>query len=276
MNYSTQSQLPPYPPPYTAAQPRVQEDWEDWEDDDQVTTTHAGEQASTDFTPAPRVSSRTSKHYGQRSSRVSAAKVIRVKSRQRQKAQNAKAGIKLITDMSTFRRQTNFGHSRHTPVGRTGKFVDAAALRALEGEPNSASVGNWNWFKRGKDQSPATASPQQLSAQSGRTLDPKLSPDDRPIVIGISLSSEEANGSMGAYNNTSPTPIETPHPQLQQPSASSHLAAPAPAPAPPSKPLPTAAQQKSVWSPDTPDTASSFSTIRYASSIYSQFPVPPR
>ncbi|RSL52880.1 hypothetical protein CEP53_007942 [Fusarium sp. AF-6] len=275
MNYSAQSQLPPYPPPYTAAQPRVQEDWEDWEDDDRVTTTHAGEQASTDFTPAHRVSSRTSKLYGQRSSRVSAAKVIRVKSRQRQKAQNAKAGIKLITDMSTFRRQTNFGHSRHTPVGRTGKFVDAAALRALEGEPNSASVGNWNWFKRGKDQSPATASPQQLSAQSGRTLDPKLSPDDRPIVIGISLSSEEANGSVGAYNNTSPTPIETPHSQLQHPLASSQLAAPAPAPAPPSKPLPTAAQQKSVWSPDTPDTASSFSTIRYASSIYSQFPVPP-
>ncbi|KAM0434492.1 hypothetical protein ACHAPT_003588 [Fusarium lateritium] len=273
MNYSTQPHLPPLPPPYTEARPQVQEEWEDWSDDDCVAPAHAGEQASTDAYPALRASYRTSKFYGPRSSRVSAVKVIRVKSRQRQKAQNAKAGIKLITDMSTFRRQTNLGHTRQTPVGRTGKFVDAAALRALEGEPNSASVGNWNWFKRNKDQSPAVASPQLLSAQSGRTLDPKLSPDDRPIVIGISLSSEEAKGSVAAYNTSSPTPIETPHPQHpqppQQPQATSDLDTTV------SKPLPTAAQGKSIWSPDTPDTASSFSTIRYASSIYSQFPVLP-
>ncbi|KAF9769663.1 hypothetical protein IL306_012894 [Fusarium sp. DS 682] len=255
MNKDTQIQAPAHPPPYSEAQPRRREEWEDWEDDEPVTPIDAGEQV---FPTPLNVPARNSKPSTRRTSRASAARVVRVKSRQRQKVQNAKAGIKLITDMSTFRRQNYMP----TPVGRTGKFVDAAALKALEGEPTSASVGNWNWFKKSKDQSPATASPQLSAqpAQSARTPDNKLSPDDRPIVIGLALSSEEV-GNSSRYD-VAPTPIE-PSAQTYLPRnpASSNLS-----------PFPV--QQKSVWSPDTPDTVSSFSTIRYASSIYSQFPSP--
>lgn len=256
MYNDTHYRVPVHPPPYSEAQPRRREEWEDWEDDEPITPIDAGEQVS----PAPlNVSTRNSKPSTRRASRASAARIVRVKSRQRQKVQNAKAGIKLITDMSTFRRQNYMP----TPAGRAGKFVDAAALKALEGEPTSASVGNWNWFKKSKDQSPATASPLSSAqpAQSARTPDNKLSPDDRPIVIGLALSSEEA-GSSSRYG-AAPKPIDTPaQPYLpRNPSSSSNLS-----------PFPV--QQKSVWSPDTPDTVSSFSTIRYASSIYSQFPSP--
>ncbi|KAM0559663.1 hypothetical protein ACHAPJ_004187 [Fusarium lateritium] len=257
MNYAAQPHAPAHPPPYSETHPRQREQWEDWEDDEPITPIDAGEQV---FPPPSNVQTRTSKPSARRSSRASAAKIIRVKSRHRQKAQNAKAGIKLITDMSSFRRQNYMP----TPVGRTGKFVDAAALKALEGEPTSASVGNWNWFKKNKDQSPATASPQ-LSAQpaeSARTPDQKLSPDDRPIVIGLALSSEEASSS--SRYDVAPTPIEPPTQQDLPPNPASTALNLSSGPA----------QQKSVWSPDTPDTASSFSTIRYASSIYSQFPSP--
>ncbi|KAJ4141023.1 hypothetical protein NW768_000230 [Fusarium equiseti] len=256
MTNTTQPQEPVHPPPYAETQPRRRDEWEDWEDDEPITPIDAGEQ----IFPAPlNVPARHSKSAARRSSRTSATRINRVKSRQRQKAQNAKAGIKLITDMSSFRRQNYIP----TPVERTGKFVDAAALKALEGEPTSASVGNWNWFKKSKDQSPATASPQPSArpAQSARTPDNKLSPDDRPIVIGLAFSSEEA--SIASRYDATPTPIEPPsqpHPPRNPTDASASPMAPA--------------QQKSVWSPDTPDTVSSFSTIRYTSSIYSQFPSP--
>lgn len=256
MNNATQRQEPVHPPPYSETQPRRREEWEDWEDDEPITPIDAGEQV---FPPPLNITSRNSKLAARRSSRASATRINRVKSRQRQKAQNAKAGIKLITDMSSFRRQNYMP----TPVERTGKFVDAAALKALEGEPTSASVGNWNWFKKSKDQSPATASPQLSArpAQTARTPDNKLSPDDRPIVIGLAFSSEEA--SISSRYDTTPTPIEPPlQPYLPRNPANNSASPLVPA------------QQKSVWSPDTPDTVSSFSTIRYASSIYSQFPSP--
>ncbi|KAF4984079.1 hypothetical protein FZEAL_658 [Fusarium zealandicum] len=263
MNYFTQPHPPTQPPPYTAAQPRPREEWEDWEDDGHASPNDAGEQVLTGAPPPLNIPARTTKPPVPRSSRVSAVKIMRLKSKQRQKDQNAKAGIKLITDMSAFRRQNHIAQTMNTPVARAGKFVDAAALRALEGEPNSASVGNWNWFKKNKDQSPATASPQQ----SARTPDhQKLSPDDRPIVIGIALSSEETGNSVDGYRNTS-TPIEPPQQsQLSRGPVNPSITA--------SNTSPTPVQQKSVWSPDTPDTVSSFSTIRYASSIYSQLPSP--
>ncbi|KAG8665833.1 hypothetical protein FPOAC2_10918 [Fusarium poae] len=256
MNNATQPRDPAHPPPYSETQTRRREEWEDWEDDEPITPIDAGEQV---FPPPLNVGARNSKLAARRSSRASATRINRVKSRQRQKAQNAKAGIKLITDMSSFRRQNYMP----TPVERTGKFVDAAALKALEGEPTSASVGNWNWFKKSKDQSPATASSQSSArpAQSALTLDNKLSPDDRPIVIGLAFSSEEA--SIVSRYDTTPTPIEpSSQPYLPRNPVNNS-----------SSPL-VPVQQKSVWSPDTPDTVSSFSTIRYTSSIYSQFPSP--
>lgn len=189
------------------------------------------------------------------------ARVKRLKSRHRQKAQNAQAGIKLVTDMSAFRRQNQPPHGNATPIARAGKFVDAAALRALEGEPNSASVGNWNWFKKSKTQSPATAS----SPPSARTPDHQLSPEDRPIVIGIAFNSEELGGpSQAATYADAPTPVDA------QPQTQVLPGHPARAPDASSTPV----QQRSVWSPDTPDTASSFGTVRYTSNIYSHYPSP--
>ncbi|KAM5351590.1 hypothetical protein ACJ41O_004313 [Fusarium nematophilum] len=259
MNSSTHTPPPLNPPPYSASQRRERDDWEEWEDDDPVTPIDAGEQVLIDF-PAPlNVPSQNSRASARRSSRVSAVKVMRIKSRQRQKAQNARAGIKLITDMSAFRRQNHLTHTINTPVGRAGKFVDAAALRALEGEPNSASVGNWNWLKKNKTQSPATASP----LQSARSPDTGLSPEDRPIMIGIAIPSQDASSSVPRYNMI-PTPIE-PRRQPQLPRNTPNAGPDA---------APTPIQQKSVWSPDTPDTASSFSTIRYNSSVYSHLPSP--
>ncbi|CAM1505596.1 Fc.00g112330.m01.CDS01 [Cosmosporella sp. VM-42] len=247
------------PPPYTASRERQREEWEEWEDDDVVTPIDAGEQILIAAPPPPTTSSRP-KSSVPRSSRVSAVKVKRLKSRARNKTQNAKQGIKLITDMSAFRRQNHLAQQLRTPDGRPVKFVDAAALRALEGEPNSASVGNWNWLNKGRTQSPATMSPQQPA----RSPDQQLSPEDRPIVIGISLPSDEYGDREMSPPTATATDLQTPlgfHPTLRIPPNASTQ---------PYNPAPTPTVQRSVWSPDTPDTVCSFSPGRATSSIYSQ------
>ncbi|KAF7545486.1 hypothetical protein G7Z17_g9124 [Cylindrodendrum hubeiense] len=259
----------PRPPPYTASRVPNHEDWEDWEDDEPITPIDAGEQVLIGAPPPPMASTRTTKPVGPRASRVSVIKMKRAKSRHRQKAQNAKAGIKLITDMTAFRRQTR--HLR-TPDGRPVKFVDAAALKALEGEPTSASVGNWGWLKKSKMQSPAMASPQQ----SARSPAHGLSPQDRPIVIGISLPSDEMTDRDMTDREMSPqtaTTVHTPFDLYQRMNIFSDP--PALKPFQPAG-APTQQHQQSVWSPDTPtpDTASSFSPVRYTSSIYSHAPTP--
>ena len=268
------SQVPQHqPPPYTKTPARREQDeWEDWEDDDGVTPIDAGEQilihGPQPPLPARRVSVRAPVVVVPRS-RVSVVKIKR-KSHHRQKAQNEKAGITLVTDMNAFRRPKNAAHQLRAPDGRPVKFVDAAALRALEGEPNSASVGNWNWFKKSKTHSPATPSP----LQPARSPDQLISPDDRPIIIGISLPSDEYAGSSISPPSATPrdlqTPIE-PRPTLQIPSTSLMQ------PSQPAEPLhasPTPTVQKSFWSPDTPDTAISWGSSRVTSSIYSQLPPP--
>ncbi|KAH7329261.1 glycoprotease family-domain-containing protein [Stachybotrys elegans] len=256
MNATTQSRLPATTSPIH----REVDDWEDWENESVVTPIEAAEQVSND---GPRSSTRrrsnshTSTRYSvSRPSRNPSSKIKRLKSRHRQKAQNAKAGIKLITDMSSFRRQTN--HVR-TPDGRPVRFVDAATLRALEGEPSSATVGNWNWLKRNKGQSPVIASPERLTESPAQ-----LSPEDRPIVIGISLPSDVA--SSREFSPQTAT-IDTPISQFGASGSSNY----APSRAPPQTSQMKSNQLKSVWSPDTPDTTSSFSPDRHASSIYSQY-----
>ncbi|KAH8737656.1 hypothetical protein BGZ61DRAFT_438751 [Ilyonectria robusta] len=257
----------PRPPPYTASRAPAHEDWEDWEDDEPITPIDAGEQVLIGAPPPPMAATRTTKPAGPRVSRASVIKMKRVKSKHRQKAQNARAGIKLITDMTAFRRQTRL---LRTPDGRPVKFVDAAALKALEGEPSSASVGNWGWLKKNKIHSPATASPQQPALSP----DHELSPEDRPIVIGISLPSDGMSDREMSDRDMSPqtaTTLHTPH-DLQQ----RLNAFPNPPSSAPFQPTgaSTQQQQQSVWSPDTPtpDTASSFSPARYTSSIYSRAP----
>jgi hypothetical protein len=170
------------------------EDWEDWEDDDVVTPIDAGEQIQIcqppDASPAPPAQNNNTRSVYARASRLPTAKVRRIRSRQRQKAQNAKAGIRLITDMSVFRRNNHVANYMRSPTDRTGRFVDAAALKALEGEPSSASVGNWNWLKRSGGKTPDSAA----SAQRRGNKDHELSPEDRPIVIGILLPSSDLAG----------------------------------------------------------------------------------
>lgn len=262
--------MPPQnPPPYSPSREpepnQRREDWEDWDDDDDtiVTPIDASEQIMIEPPPPTTVPRRVSKPSGSRASRVSIAKVKRLRSRHRQKAQNAKAGIKVITDMSTFRRQNHIANQLRTPDGRPVKFVDAAALRALEGEPSSASVGGWNWLKRTKTQSPAsavsTSPPQQVRPSSEQGL----SPEDRPIVIGIAFASDE-------YSSREISPqtatIDTPMPLSNAHRARQNHPAQVTANAG-STPV---VQQTSVWSPDTPDTACSFGSVRATSSIYSQ------
>ena len=71
---------------------------EEWEDDDVITPIDATEQVHIcppTSAPAP-LPSRNTKSVNLRASRLSTPKVRRIRSRQRQKAQNAKAGIRAV------------------------------------------------------------------------------------------------------------------------------------------------------------------------------------
>ncbi|POR34847.1 tRNA N6-adenosine threonylcarbamoyltransferase, mitochondrial [Tolypocladium paradoxum] len=235
--------------------------WEEWEDDEAVTPVDGGERVL--IQPPPPAATRTRgsvKSSALRASRRSSAKIKRLKSRQRQKAQNAKAGIRLITDMTAFKRNNHVAHQVRATNGQPAKFVDAAALKALEGEPSSASVGNWNWLKRDKTQSPDSATPQQ----SARTLDQELSPEDRPIVIGISLPSEDMVdreiSPQTATVDARQAPLHGQNRAAAQPLGGRN----------PSSLDEDAHVHRSVWSPDTPDTTHSFNSSRVASTNYSQ------
>ncbi|KND95373.1 tRNA N6-adenosine threonylcarbamoyltransferase, mitochondrial [Tolypocladium ophioglossoides CBS 100239] len=239
------------------------QDWEEWEDDEVVTPVDSGERLliQPPHPPAARRTRASARPSALRASRHSSAKVKRLKSRHRQKAQNAKAGIRLITDMTACKRSTHVAHQVRNANGQPAKFVDAAALKALEGEPSSASVGNWNWLKRDKTQSPEPATPQRSSA---RTVDQELSPEDRPIVIGISVPSDE----MGAREISPQTAtVETYQAPLHGQNKGS--ASPLGGRNPSSLDVDTRVH-RSVWSPDTPDTIHSFKSNRVASSVYSQ------
>ncbi|KAL7943579.1 hypothetical protein V8C42DRAFT_329455 [Trichoderma barbatum] len=198
------------------------------------------------------------------SMRRSAAKVNRPISRKPPKQRNAKLGIKLITDMTKLRRQNHIAGQAKSPARRAPKFVDAAALRALEGSPNPQSVGNWNWLKK-DDADREAASP----AQATRSPLEQLSPEDRPIVIGITLPSDEVTSrgidplTATVNNIDTPSGMKNPFPFTFQ-DANDRGNAP-----------PDSHQLQSVWSPDTPETASSFSTVRYPSSVYSQASMAP-
>lgn len=250
-----QSGLSPYPCR------RSVDDWEDWEDEDVVTPIDPEEQVLIDA-PAPlALPSRSTKSGTPRASRPPSTRLKRLKSRHRQKAQNAKAGIRLITDMTTFRRQNHIAHQLRTPDGRPVKFVDAAALKALEGEPSSASVGNWNWLKKDKGKSPATATP----LSSTRSPHNELTPGDAPIMIGITLPPEKMSDQEGVPNTTATNKLQVPTANSRSnPTRQGH-----PPAEDASKSRTQPGQPVSMWSPDTPDTVSSHS-FRPASSIYSQ------
>lgn len=180
------------------------------------------------------------------------------------KQRNAKLGITLITDMTKLRRQNHMANQAKSPARRNPKFADAAALRALEGSPNPQSVGNWNWLRRGNNGDHEVASPSPLRADEAQSPE-QLSPEARPIIIGITLPSDEV-ASRGIDPLTATVNnIDTPNGDMRNPYPFNFRTANDRA-NPPSVPT----QLKSMWSPDTPDTASSFTTIRYPSSVYSQ------
>ncbi|CAK7222662.1 hypothetical protein SCUCBS95973_004920 [Sporothrix curviconia] len=205
-------------------------------------------------------------------------KPSRLKSRARQKAQNAKAGIRLVTDMSKLRKQQQMQQQQllfqqqqhlqqHQP--RATKFVDAAALLALEGKPSDSSIGNWHWRRRRANSNGNGNSSRNAKASSPAVeLAQDLSPNDRPIVIGISLPED---GLVGRTVSPQTATLETPvglystktavsSSNLQQVSYPSSLS--------------PEMQMKSVWSPDTEDGSpygADASASRVASSMYSQF-----
>ncbi|KAF4585706.1 Glycoprotease family protein [Ophiocordyceps camponoti-floridani] len=215
------------------------QDWEEWED--VMVVTPVEPENSLAEAPTPSGTRERTPPTKSSTSRNSTAKVKRLRSRRRQKAQNAKAGIKLITDMSVFKRN----NQPPPPAAdtRPPKFVDAAALRALEGEPSSASIGSWNWLRRDGSRSPGRATPEQPQPAP----QPELSPEDRPIVIGISLPSDAMSSREISRQASMVDPDEL------TPVVDAKAAPPL----------------RSVWSPDTPDTTNSFDYRPSGSSLAS-------
>jgi hypothetical protein len=158
--------------------------------------------------------------------RYSVHKPTREKSRQRQKKQNAAAGIKVITNFSRHHgpppviQQPSLTTEAPCNVLQPGCFVDLAALQALDNQAPSNNGGFWKSIKgmvpsksdlpngqaatsthesRNLDVGEApTAEPSlgRIGSRRGQGLMPPplrleadLSPCDRPIVIGISVPS---------------------------------------------------------------------------------------
>lgn len=208
------------------------DDWENWTDEDEPVTPKVKEM-----------------RVPKSKSRQSIPKLQRLKSRRRQKAQNEKAGIKLVTDLSRFRKgPQHVAQLVDQPNALASesaiKFVDAGALRALEGSPNSASRGNWAWLKSG-----LSPSPQHHHFQ--------VSPDGSKIVIGISMPQDN-----GLVISPQTALVATPLDRL-----------------PPTQPKPAAAAVNSAWSPDTEDGLSPARYLHAYSTnnlgIYATPPVPP-
>jgi len=159
--------------------------------------------------------------------RYSVHKPIREKSRQRQKKQNAAAGIKVITNFSRHHGPPPLIQPPNIPteaphnVLQPGCFVDLAALKSLDNQAPSNNGGFWKSIKGmmpGYNDLPNlheatnTAESRRLDAREAPTIEPSLgragsrrgqglippplkseadlSPSDRPIVIGITVPSE--------------------------------------------------------------------------------------
>ncbi|KAL2133766.1 hypothetical protein VTI74DRAFT_1703 [Chaetomium olivicolor] len=225
---------------------RSKDDWEDWEDDEVITPITPNHGPLTDLGPERTVTHLVENTelpepqptYSQRASsstaRQSTQKIRRLRSRRRQKAQNAMAGIRLVTDMSKFRQEQQHmpQQMRLGPDQRpTGKFVDFAALRALEGSPSDDSIGTFAWLKRKGTKSKRV---ERLIAESSSQAD--LSPSARPIVIGFEMPT---NSDVVISPQTAVVETPADFPRYFKPAQVTS----------PSQPV-------SAWSPDTEDGAS--------------------
>ncbi|KAL2178702.1 glycoprotease family-domain-containing protein [Thermothelomyces heterothallicus CBS 202.75] len=239
------------------------DDWEEWEDDEVITplTATTGEGPLLDATPGATENSGggATRHVEQQASRRSSKLTVRhsvrgiarLTSRRRQKAQNAKFGIKLVTDMTKLRQQQQqqqqqrqqqqqqqqhvayqMRQSPESRESRTGKFVDLAALRALEGAPSDESIGTFAWLRRKGTKGKKAEKP---GAESSLQAD--LSPGARPIMIGFAMP-PDSKVVISPQTAVVETPVE--FPQYFKPTTTA--------------PSPT--QPVSAWSPDTEDGAS--------------------
>ncbi|CZT11431.1 uncharacterized protein RAG0_15578 [Rhynchosporium agropyri] len=147
--------------------------------------------------------------------RYSVQKPTTDKSKGRQRKQNAKAGIKVLTNFSRHQPAASPVQLQHSRgLVQTGSFVDLAALQALDGGNFQLSGGFWKTNKNKElvrtantmpsllDSAQATVGVQKVEAQGPHALHRRpannlhaslpmpsedLSPNDRPIVIGISI-----------------------------------------------------------------------------------------
>ncbi|KAI0116880.1 hypothetical protein F4814DRAFT_265656 [Daldinia grandis] len=224
------------------------DEWEDWEDSDGEVhrATEDKDRLLIDLSDdIARKSFRsiTTQSISRNTIRYSTQKPARVKSRARQKAQNAKAGIKVVTDMSSF--------DRPAPATQQPKFVDPVALHALEGEPSSASIGSFSWLK----QRPGYMGGARASSRFVHAPSSDLSPVARPIVIGIAVPSDNV---LDHQPSPQTAVIETPNDLRRY------------APKQGNSTALTPQQLRSVWSPDTEESESPYLSSRAVSSFYSQ------
>lgn len=230
--------------------PTDRDEWEDWSDDERPATTIL------DDGPIDLEHGYTASNHGRRDSlhRYSIHKpVFRAKSKGHAKAKIAKAGITLDTNVVKSRNapalQKKSTEQSARPENAT-RFADAAALRALEGSPNSASVGSFSWLRR---------KPGNLSAKSAKGS--PLSPDSRPIVIGIAMSADTASEhQVSPQTAVVETPMAVQHYNQRLASQGTGVVETTPV------------QLRSVWSPDTEASESPY-TSRAASSVYSQMTI---
>ncbi|KAK8082321.1 hypothetical protein PG996_001102 [Apiospora saccharicola] len=220
------------------------EDWEAWEDEELVTDLDKEGDSLTNT--------------GDNGFRGTKRQLERLKSRRRQKAQNAEAGITLVTDMSKFRRTTTSKKQTNTT-----RFQDSAALRALEGSPNSASIGSFAWLKPkpASQKSSNNHNKPVKKATNTRGNETDLSPVARPIVIGISVPEGDVSShEVSPQTALVETPIDMRNYINQTASKKTNNGA-----------VMSPEQLRSVWSPDTEASESPYSGTRAASSVYSQY-----
>ncbi|KAK3994987.1 hypothetical protein QBC44DRAFT_390739 [Cladorrhinum sp. PSN332] len=235
--------LQPNPGSQSPISTTTKEEWEDWEDEE-VITPIAGSpfddplvQVGSDNIAVSQSTAGPSRQQSHQSStaasRMSVPRIKRLRSRHRQKAQNAKFGIKLVTDMSILRQQQQQQQKQHiaTQMSRTGKFVDAAALLALEGKSYGDSSSAFDWLRR----RPTKGKKVERVAFVESPAESDLSPSAAPIMIGFEMP-KDSDVVISPQTAVVETPVDYPFYTGKQQTR-----------APPSK-LPV-----SAWSPDTED-----------------------
>ncbi|KAI0447770.1 hypothetical protein F4803DRAFT_181408 [Xylaria telfairii] len=239
----------PFTTSYSSPKDNTKDEWEDWEvdSDDSASASDAdGILIDLSGNNSEDKTRKSFKSVGSRFTQRRSVQLHRVKSRARQKAQNAKAGITLVTDMSLFHQ------AGAVPNANKGRFANTPALRALEGNASSPSIGSFAWLKPKPGNALGSKKSMILTAEDHSA---DLSPNARPIVIGISVPSDD----VGSHQVSPQTAvIETP---IDMRSFSHKIGGKAPTPQ----------QIRSIWSPDTEVSDSPQSSRRAVSSIYSQY-----